>query len=491
MRVLVLIFLTTLATATPAFESSGTLSSWDVLDYEGDARIEQITVTDCPPGYGPELVRLSGSLAILLAKGGHQGDGTYVALYRERAAATEDADGVILFGGAFGDDLGLEHNTKTMRPHAWLEQDNDTGISFRYQPAEGEDHSIKESVAVGLVTDPWNVTGWIWQKVQVSGKTVRAKYWPAQAAEPEAWALESTVELPGDRFGIRINSGAIDLAWFAADSGNIDVAPTANYLYLPRPSVAAGETLPFVVYTNRDAAMHELFNYTLRGRKDAPVVSGGLVASLPEGAGATPFRLGAQEDGTAPELSAPLTEGQYILSLTPVSGGPTVVREFRVEAESDVVVALRARESVLKGLVPHAELSPALRERFQVATALLELARHNYALGKIDRATETLRFVDETLAELHGVAGDAVRESDLTLDWKTIPTGYDGQTGVGTEKNGITDHYRMASRIRFGEIEGPASAVMGRDFSLKITFEVIGASPDSDYTIHLAADRAG
>jgi hypothetical protein len=170
--------------AAAAFQSGGDLAAWDILDYEGDGLVERRTVVDCPPGYGPDVLHISGTLGVLLAKGGHLGDGTYVALYRERAAATKDADGVILFGGAYGNDVALEHNTKTVRPHLWLEQDNDTGFSFRRAPETGEDFSIAESVATGLVTDSWNVTGWIWQKVQVSGESVQAKYWPAQAAEP-------------------------------------------------------------------------------------------------------------------------------------------------------------------------------------------------------------------------------------------------------------------------------------------------------------------
>ena len=477
--------------SAPAFENSGTLDGWDLLDYRGDARIERVTVQDCPPGHGPEVLRLSGTVVLLLAKDRLQQDGTYVALYRERAAATDDADGVILFGGAFGDDLSLEHNTKTMRPHVWLEQDNDTGLSFRYAPPEGEDYALAEAVATGLVTDPWNETGWIWQKIQVTGNTARAKYWPAHRSEPADWALETAVELPGDRLGIRINSGAIDLAWFAAGAADLPVAAPANYLYLPRPAVADGEALPLTLFTQREAAATETLTFAVVDGGGETVAQGALDAPLPAGAGTLRRILAAPgtpatADAQSIPLAAPLPQGAYTLQLIPDGGAP-LARPFRVEPESDVLATLRARETLLDTLEALADTEPAVAEVLQVARRLLDHALALHQGGKREDSGRTLRFADETLAELHGVAGAALRASGAPVDWANIPDTYDAATGVGEPKHGLADHYRMDSRLRFGAVDcDAASFIMGRTYTVRIPFEVLGTAPKDDYTIHLA-----
>ena len=473
MNLLAIAALVSLCPSAPLFQAGSDPEGWDFLDYNGDGRMERVAVEDCPPGYSPEVLRLSGTVAVWLAKGGHLVDGTYVALYRERAAASRDADGVILFGGAFGDDLALEHNTKTMRPHLWLEQDNDTGISFRYAPAEGEDYAVAEAVAAGLVTDSWNETGWIWQKVQVEGGTARAKYWPAQAGEPDGWVLETAVALPGDRFGIRINSGDIDLAWFAADTEDIVIPAPAQYLYLPRSTVAFGEALPITLFTKGGDTQSVL--YVIQDAQFT-VVAEGNMESTP-GAGRTSLKL-----------PVTLPEGDYTIQMARSRDStPTLARSFRVEAASDTVASLNARAALLGNLEKTPGTDKALREILLVARGLLAQAQAHHDAGDREKATAALRFVDETLAELHGPAGAALREADAPVDWESVPDTFDAQTGVGKPKHGVTEHYRMASRLRFGAIEAEAqSLVMGQAYPIRIPFEVLGVTPSGDYTIQVA-----
>ena len=152
---------------------------WDVLDIHGGGQVTPATDHNCPPGYGPGVLRVQGTGILGLAKGVKLTHGTIVALYRENDAVRKDADGIIAFGAQFGDDIRIAYNTKTQRPHVWFEQDNDTGIQFRAVNELVEEVTVAEKAGFGRVTDSWNVTNWIWQKVEVDGKVFRAKYWPA------------------------------------------------------------------------------------------------------------------------------------------------------------------------------------------------------------------------------------------------------------------------------------------------------------------------
>ncbi|MBX3178179.1 MAG: hypothetical protein KF886_12515 [Candidatus Hydrogenedentes bacterium] len=480
-----------LCTHGAAFENAGALDAWDFLDYEGDVRAGIVQLDDCPPGYGPEAIRLSGTLALLLAKDARLPEGTWVALYRERAAATEDADGVILFGAAFGDRLDEEHNTKTMRPHLWLEQDNDTGLSFREATANGEDRALAEAIAEGLVTDAWNETGWIWQKVHVAGDTVRAKYWPAHRPEPEGWTLELNHPLPGDRFGIRINSGAIDLAWYAAAPDDITVTAPPNYPHLPRATVASGEAVPLTLYSLRDDARTTSFTVTVERDDGSPVTSGSLDLALPAGPGR--FSLALTPPGAVPPpgsmaipLDAPLPQGAYRVQVRTGDIDAPVSRSIRVETENELLATLRARAALLDALDNAHGLDRAAIETRQVARDLLEFATGLYEAGKRDGAGAALRYVDETLAELHGIAGAFLRASGATIDWEAVPTAPLPPAADEAGQN-KTDHFRTEARLRFGPPEcNAASFVMGQSYTVRIPFEVVGGAPDAHYTIGVA-----
>jgi hypothetical protein len=163
-----------------------------------------------------------------------------------------------------------------------------------------------------------------------------------------------------------------------------------------------------------------------------------------------------------------------------------LTHNFHVSPPSDTVETLRMRRALLEALRPHVVLAADIEEIVQVATALLDLAQQYYDAGESERATDTLRFVDETLVELNGPAGAVLRAADIELDWAALPSEYDGESGVGEPKHGMQDHYRSASRIRFVRIPRARSAAMGHDLPIEIPFEVIGDAPEADYTIHIA-----
>ncbi|HOT49969.1 MAG TPA: hypothetical protein PLI07_03270, partial [Candidatus Hydrogenedentes bacterium] len=61
--------------------ASGT--GWDVLDFVGDGTFRPVEGVNCPPGYGPKVLRMEGSELLVLPKGGAFLGGTVVVLYRE------------------------------------------------------------------------------------------------------------------------------------------------------------------------------------------------------------------------------------------------------------------------------------------------------------------------------------------------------------------------------------------------------------------------
>jgi len=456
--------------AAPLFQGEQNPGAWDFLDYDGDGHFARAMVEDAPPGYGPEVLRLAGSRCLLLVKGGHQQDGTYVALYRERDAAVHDADGVVLVGGAFGDDLGLEHNTKTVRPHLWLEQDNDTGISFRFAPESGEDYAVAESVATGLITDDWNVTDWIWQKVQVTGDTVRAKFWPAHGKEPEDWAIETNLTLPGDRFGIRINSGDIDLAYYAFDPADIPIEAPLNYVYLPRFQVATGESLPVMLFANRKSAVEEFVDYAITDSAGQTVGTSRISATFTEGVSAETFAV-----------NEALGEGGYTLTVQAAEGTP-LTRVFLVAPPSQLVNHLKERSDLLTALSPLSLQDDAVEETVRVSQVLLEEAQGLQGIGDRDGAQRALTLVDETLAELHGPAGNALREGATEVPWDKVPEIRETTAHEGA----AIDHYRSAYGISFGEVESEVSNfAMGRTYTLRIPFSLQGAAPQEGASLQV------
>ncbi|MDH5603748.1 MAG: hypothetical protein OEY51_07405, partial [Cyclobacteriaceae bacterium] len=142
---------------------------FNLLDLSGDADILPVTDLSVPPGYGPGVLHVKGKIVMGMAKDQSFTEGTIVALYHENAPEKMDADGIIMFGADYDQDISAAHNTKEVRPHAWFEQDSDCGIQFRAITEEGKEIVLAERCGESVVTDAWNVTRWIWQKIQVDG----------------------------------------------------------------------------------------------------------------------------------------------------------------------------------------------------------------------------------------------------------------------------------------------------------------------------------
>ena len=193
------------------------LRDWDWLDLgEYAAEISVEHSASCPPGYGPETLRIRAGWLLGMPKGLSLERGTLLVLYRENDPAGDDADGIAMVWADYPMDIERAHNVKERRPHLWFEQDNENGLICQYLAEGGRERILWEKAGSGRITDAWNRTGWIWQKVEVDGNRVRGKFWPAHLPEPEAWDMEELFDgVRGARTGLRIWSGNISVAYAA------------------------------------------------------------------------------------------------------------------------------------------------------------------------------------------------------------------------------------------------------------------------------------
>ncbi len=235
-------------------------AQWDWIDMTGDAQIHTVEALNPPPGYGPEVLELRGDLILGLLKDERLDTGDILVLYRELEARDKDADGIILFHADYGDSVSVEHNTKVMRPQSWLELDNDSGVHFRAIGEDGEERAFDEHPGLMLVTDDWNITGWIWQRVHITEDRVMGRVWPAHEAEPVDWHLD-TERFSGDgrRFGLRVSSGAVQVAHFEAGE-EIASPPLSEepWIYFPKSDLVSPDHIALYIFSTKAITDKEL-----------------------------------------------------------------------------------------------------------------------------------------------------------------------------------------------------------------------------------------
>ncbi|NIA14712.1 MAG: hypothetical protein GWP08_11585 [Nitrospiraceae bacterium] len=471
---------------------------WDFLDYTGDAKIYPTTDRSCPPGYGPNVLHVEGGVVVGMPKGKTFGDGTILVLYRENDPREHDADGVILVRGEYGADISVEHNVKKKRPQIWLEQDNDTGFQFRVIDREEREFSVGERPGYGIVTDPWNVSGWIWQKVRVQGTRLQAKYWPAQKSEPDEWAIEAEYAEPGERFGLRINSGNIHVAYFAADVEDITRPAPPAYLLFPLPRATQTARIPLVLFANAAQASKEIFTVTVSG-PDGECGAGVLDAGLSQGYNQIDFALvtdaAGANGGRAIVLDKEPASGLCTVSVTSSSGAFNATRTFEVRSMAESkrqIDEAAAQIDTLTAALAHAPVrtdrTAALAVIRDAASAHLARTREHFDAGQIENAELSFRFVEEALAELSGYKGAWL---EAIAPGAAIDVDYDplaDRRGISDNpKDGFIDAYSKDWLLRFGTPTLQSrSFVMGRSYEVTIPWTVEGVTPDRDYAFRVA-----
>jgi len=420
------VFLTVTAAATPLFEDRGaTIDNWDVLDLEGDAVVMPQEDAASPPGYGPTTLQLQGTHLLLMAKGVRLSDGYFVALYREMQPRRKDADGIVLFGAQYEDDIAAAHNVKELRAHHWLEQDNDQGFQFRRVDAQGKERTVADVPGVGIVTDEWNRTGWIWQKVHVEGKRFRAKYWPVQEREPDSWHLEAEdPAYSGGRVGIRIASASIRLAYFAASSTDIEVVPPKAYLFPSTSRTTRTDLLSFTLFTYSEKPRNIDYRIELRCDKAGKisVEPNGFSLKIPEGNAEFPVLLSTSAPETAKErltfrIAEKLPAEMCTVSLVAEDkgyGDKRTVEIMPIEELQTLIGQVQGRidevERALKKVAEPTDKTRALDLIRGTARAHLDRAQTLLDESKIDEGKRSLECARDCVGELDGYKGEWLDE---------------------------------------------------------------------------------
>ncbi len=377
------------AAPLPFEDRFASLEHWDLLDMKGDAHIAVAQDHTTPTAYGPDVLAINGDHVIGLAKGLRMQAGTILVLYRECDPRAKDADGLLVCHAAYGDSVREEHNTKQVRPHVWLEIDNDAGVQFRAYRADDTEALLAERPGHGLITEDWNETNWIWQKLRFEGNRLRGKFWPAHLPEPKAWALKTKYDgTPKGRVGFRLGSGRVHIAYFAAAADDLRVAPPAYWLF-PQAEAFADTAWPaFTLYTNGSA--RSLDARWVIGPGDKLLDARPQRIEIPAG----PHGMAVQ---TAPHDNE---DSAVHLALAPESLSPRMTFALRdaggaVLAETRVrrvdTRDLRQRIAALERVVP----DPPPSADAEATLALLARTKRLIASGDFAAAKRSLAYAEE------------------------------------------------------------------------------------------------
>ncbi|MBN2375522.1 MAG: hypothetical protein JXD22_03920 [Sedimentisphaerales bacterium] len=470
-----------------------TISNWDFLDYKGDGKIYLTQDSNCPPGYGPKVLHVEGAVVLGLAKGAELTEGTFVILYKENQPRDEDGDGLIMFWAGYGQDVSAEHNTKVIRHHVWFEQDNDCGIQYRAIDDKGKESQLEERAGLGLVTDAWNRTNWIWQKVQIEGEVIRAKFWQAERAEPEGWLIETRYDLKGSRFGLRINSGDVNVAYFAADTADIKRPAPRAYLFFGQLTATRSDRIPLTLFINAEHAATESFEVVV-SNEGKQLARRQFKVEVAGGHGEIAILLNSGEaDADSEVINVGMIEelptGLCKVVVSSDSGTYQAERLFQVATAvaelrrfEDAALEINRLEELLKGVGISDEKVAALEVIRDTARAHLERATKLFEEGKVEEADMSFRFVTEALSELGGYKGGWLNELAPRFEFDSLSGKFNDQRGIGQEADRYLDFYSTGYGLRFGEAELEAqSLVMGRSYEVVIPWVVEGGKPDREF----------
>jgi len=415
-------FMTPARAAEPLFRFAGSQKdAFALLDLRGDAATRTVSDPSVPSGFGPEVLEIRGDLVLLFVPTVRMSAGTIVALWNDVAPRDADADGIILFGAKYPEDLSEAHNTKRLAAHVWFEQDTDTGLSVRAVDEKGHEAAVTERPGVGVTDEPWNRVGWFWQKVTFGDGTIRAKFWSVLDAEPQEWHL--TTPAPFDlagRIGVRASSARFRLAYYEASAEDITVARPDVYIDLGQAVMLEGQRL-----SSRITASPEVAKRTARasvrvrspdGKQTKPHVvanptaeSNTFVVPIHDGAG-SPRMLPALGPGSY-EVEVTLTDGngkrvaQCVRRFDVRSSGAIRERVGRIRSRIDAAkAAASARES--RGLEHREVLLAAL-----AAERLLALAERRMAAGELEAIDRPLRYAEEALDTVAGLIAAATKDT--------------------------------------------------------------------------------
>lgn len=463
-------------------------NAFHILDMKGDAEVQEVEDLNVPLADSTRALDIKGEHVLgLVADAAPMAQGTLLVLYREMAPIDADADGILLFNADYPIDISEAHNIKQISRQTWLEVDNDSGLHLRGVDAKGEEAPLSGTDSSKLVSDSWPETGWLWQKVSFGDGFIRGKCWEAHQNEPEGWDMEMPVAVEGGRFGFRVGSGHIRLAWYGALASDAPLreAP-ALFLYPPKQAIADTGVVPLWLYTNLAAAGEHELSLSLHhaGERFAGITR---TLSFPAGPARTDFTAS----------SHPSVREEYTVRLRPnvprgdwhvqaALGNETDTAAIHVidtEAVDASFTAVEQAVDAIDALFPDSASMPGeIQVVLGAARAHAAFGRELLAEGRVDEATRTLNYGINGLNELKGPKG-AIRPEIGPLLTGVPASSPHPEQGKGGEGTHVV--YDPAWRVRFGAPLLEAQAmVMGHTYTVKVPVTLLGAAPQRDLVFH-------
>jgi hypothetical protein len=266
------------------------------------------------------------------------------------------------------------------------------GLHFRAIGQDGKESAYGERAGFGLITDEWNITNWIWQKVEVHENGVRAKYWPAHLNEPDEWHLDQPKFMTdGTRLGLRIGSGHVQIAHFAYGDDVVTPKRKDPWLYSAQDRYVMPRSIPLWYFPD-NGDIEE--TYTVESELEV-----------------TPVKT--TEYGVQLEL------GQTALKILKLSGrsnvdvqgGQCVLTITRTDPVQDRLTNVEKNIGVYKSYT-----RSDMKLHYDAAVALLELAKTNVENDDMDRARRRLADVEEARQTLKQLSlNDPKEEGDVIV----------------------------------------------------------------------------
>lgn len=423
--------------------------NWQIFDFSHNAYMRAVNDITVPSGFGPKVLELTGTDLIALANDSQMRNGYWVALMKTSEPNLQEFFGGLLVGTkqTLEDGSGLSGY--------WLQQDFQTGCQLRFCNPEGEDSVLIERPGVGLLQDrSWNQAAYFWQKVKIEDARIYAKFWSVVSPEPEEWMLSTVVQQAiGGRFGIKIRSGAIRLAYFKTDTSDIKIPPPRMTLFTDLAIIYEDQFPTFTLFTNfpelqsnlklnltvrhgNNIFTNRIFNYKINKNFQRLIIPAGN------------FQNTLFEPHFA--LEAMLKEGVYefqaiILDSSSTEIGRAVQKcVVQKDVYKEKLQVIKKRLSSLQNRLEQKKTQEQNWQSDQIAVAqclaLIEIAvnrlqQHQtvaaqhaleYADQALDRADKLptiypdisefkLEFTDVQLSQVDLIAGDSLT---VTIDWK-------------------------------------------------------------------------
>lgn len=462
--------------------------AFHILDMKGDSEVHEVADPDIPLANCDHALEIKGDHVIgLVANAAPMEEGILAVLYREMDPVSADADGILLFNADYPTDISEAHNVKQIRRQTWLEVDNDSGLHFRGVNENGDEAPLSGTVASKLVSETWPETGWLWQKVAFGDGFIRGKCWEAHLDEPEDWDIEIPFEVKGGRFGFRIGSGHIRLAWYGVQTGDEPLrnAPVL-FLYPPKQSITDTGVVPLSLYTNLPSAGEHEVSLSVYHEDER---FAGITRTMPFPAGPSraDFSLSSHPSGREEytvRLRPNPPRGEWIVRAElEKETDATAIHVIDTEMVESSFTAVENTVKEISALFPDPELIPGeIQVVLGAARAHTVYGRELLAEGRVDEATRTLNYGINALNELNGPKGDV--RSEISALLASLPAAAPHpEQGKGGEGTRVV--YDPAWRVHFGTPTLEAqSLVMGHTYMVKAPVTILGKPSAHNLIFH-------